>query len=181
MSRANSPNIVARQLQFVCRWILECVSPLSEEQLRWQPNASAPSIRFHLFHIARNADYLQCCITEAASQIWTRENMAAQWNINPAQLGLGENGATLEDEVAMHLPLPDKQRLLDYAERVIAITDRALGEVDDEAFQRVVPAYGGRPMAIGAVIADQLEHLSRHLGMIEAMRGVQGLAGTATI
>ena len=36
-------------------------------------------------------------------------------------------------------------------------------------------------MAIGLLVADSLEHLSRHLGMIEALKGVQGLDGTATI
>lgn len=181
MSIADAPNVVARQLQFVCRWTHECVSPLTEEQLRWQPNVTTPAIRFHLFHMARCADYLQNCITESTGQLWTRENIAKQWGLEPEQLGFGENGASLEGEAAMRLPLPDKEVLFEYAQRVIAATEQALAQVDDATFQRVVPAYGGRPMTVGEVITDNLEHLSRHLGMIEAMRGVQGLNGTATI
>jgi hypothetical protein len=181
MSTVDAPNIVARQLQFVCRWILECVFPLSDGQLRWQPNVSAPSIRFHLFHVARCADIVQYRMSETAGQIWTQEHVASQWNLNTEQLGIGEHGATLPGEDAMHLPLPEKQRLLDYAERVIVALDEAFGRVDDTEFQRVAPGYGGEPMAIGFLITDQLEHMSRHLGMIEAMRGVQGLNGTATI
>jgi hypothetical protein len=46
---------------------------------------------------------------------------------------------------------------------------------------REVPGYRGGPMTIGFLVTDQLEHLCRHLGMIEALRGVQGLSGTATI
>jgi hypothetical protein len=181
MSVPDAPNIVARQLQFVCRWTIECASPLTDEQLRWQPNITTPAIRFHLFHMARCADYLENCITESSGQLWTRENIARRWNLNPEQLGFGENGATLDGEAAMHLPLPDKQSLFDYVEQVIIATDQALAQIDDAAFQRVVPAYGGKRMAIGEVITDQLEHLSRHLGMIEAMRGFQGMNGTATI
>ena len=64
---------------------------------------------------------------------------------------------------------------------MLAETDRVLAEVDDEAFGRVVAGWNGQPMAIGLLVADSLEHLSRHLGMIEALKGVQGVAGTATI
>ncbi len=108
MPPTDAPNVVARQLQFVCRWIVEAVAPLSEEQLRWQPHATAPSIRFHLFHIARCADGLQNYIAQGEGQLWKREGFAG-------------------------------------------------------------------------LVADSLEHLSRHLGMIEALKGVQGLSGTATI
>lgn len=181
MSTTDAPNIVARQLQFVCRWILECVSPLSDEQLRWQPNMTAPSIRFQLFHAVRCADLLQNCITEGPGEIWKRERLAKQWDLDPAQLGLGEMGATLDGEAAMNLALPEKERLLDYTERVLNASIEALNQVDDEAFQRVVSGWQGRPTTIGEAITDQLEHLSRHLGMIEAMRGVQGIDGTATI
>ncbi len=181
MPPTDAPNVVARQLQFVCRWIVECVAPLSEDQVRWQPHAASPSIRFHLFHIARCADSLRNYITQGDGQLWERDRIAARWGLDPAQLGLGENGATVDPEVAMRLPLPDKPELLAYAERVLAETDRVLAQVDDAAFGREVPAWGGEPMAIGLLVADSLEHLSRHLGMIEALKGVQGLAGTATV
>jgi uncharacterized damage-inducible protein DinB len=181
MAAAEAPNIVARQLQFVCRWILECVQDLSDEQLAWQPSSTAPSIRFHLFHIARCADFMHCAITESDRQVWHQESIAAQWGLDPAQLGLAEMGATLDGDAAMQLALPDKQRLLDYAERVLVATDESLSRIDDAEFRRVVPNYVRRPETVGYAVTDQLEHLSRHLGMIEAMRGFQGLDGTATI
>jgi hypothetical protein len=181
MPPTDAPNVVARQLQFVCRWIVEVVAPLSEEQLRWQPHAAAPSIRFHLFHIARCADGLQNYISQGDGQLWKREGIAARWGLDPAQLGLGENGATVDPEAAERLALPEKAELLAYAERTLEATDRALAAVDDATFGRVVPGWSGESMEIGLLVADSLEHLSRHLGMIEALKGVQGLAGTATI
>ena len=181
MPPTDSPNVVARQLQFVCRWIAEAVAPLSEEQLCWQPHAAAPAIRFHLFHIARCADDLRNHIAEGDGSLWTREGFAAKWGLDPARLGLGENGSTVNADVARRLPLPTKPELLAYANRVLAETDQALAAVDDAAFARVVAAWDGEPMAIGFLVTDSLEHLSRHLGMIEALKGVQGLAGTATI
>ncbi len=181
MPAVDAPNVVARQLQFVCRWIMEAVAPLSEDQLRRQPHVTAPSIRFHLFHIARCADGLQSCIAQGNGQIWRREGLAARWGFDPAQLGIGENGATVAPEAAERLPLPPKADLLAYAERVLAETDRVLAEVDDAAFGRVVSGSNGEPIAIGLLVADSLEHLGRHLGMIEALKGVQGLSGTATI
>lgn len=177
----DAQNIVARQLQFVCRWILESVDDLTDEQFRWQPHATAPSIRFHLFHIARCADSMCRIITESPEQTWHREGIAKQWGLEPEQLGFGELGAEVDAEDAMHLLLPANPQFRAYTDRVIWDADTALSHVDDAAFQRVVSGYGGRPMAIGEVITDQLEHLGRHLGMIEAMRGVQGLSGTATI
>lgn len=181
MAVADAPNVTARQLQFVCRWILECVTPLSEEQLRFQAIVTAPSIRFHLFHIARCADIMLWRISETAEQVWAAENVAAKWGLDKVNLGLGEMGATLEASEATHLPLPDKPELLAYAERILAETDRTLSCVDDAEFQRVVTGYQNKPMMIGEMIVDQLEHLGRHLGMIEAMRGIQGMDGTATI
>jgi hypothetical protein len=57
----------------------------------------------------------------------------------------------------MRLLLPDKHELLAYSERALAAADGVLSRVDDAACQREVPAYGGRLMTIGAVVADNLE------------------------
>jgi hypothetical protein len=39
----------------------------------------------------------------------------------------------------------------------------------------------GTTFPLGEEIAGQLSHIARHLGMIECLRGVQGLRGTATV
>jgi hypothetical protein len=47
--------------------------------------------------------------------------------------------------------------------------------------RRLVTGDNGDASPLGHAIADQLSHTARHLGMIECLRGVQGLRGTATV
>ena len=106
----DAPNPTAFRMQEAYRWVQEVVADLSEEQLRWQPNRTTPSIRFQLFHIARWADDLHQLITGANHQFWHAEGVPARWDLNPSALGLGESGAMVDDEVAMALPLPPGKR-----------------------------------------------------------------------
>jgi hypothetical protein len=86
----------------------------------------------------------------------------------------------LDDETAMALPLPERDVLLAYCDRVFAAADQALGTVGDEAMRRAVTDADGEATSLGASIAGQLSHTARHLGMIECLRGIQGMRGTAT-
>ena len=110
-------------MQEVYRWVRKVVADLSEDQLRWQPNLTTPSIRFHLFHIASWADDLHQLITGAENQVWHAEDIAARWGLDPVALGLGESGAKVDNEAVMKLPLPAKEALLAYCDRVLAAAD----------------------------------------------------------
>ena len=177
----DAPSFTSFRMQEAYRWVREVVADLSEEQLRWQPNSTTPSIRFHLFHIARWADDLHQLLTGADRQVWHAEDTAARWGLDAAALGLGESGAMVDDEAAMALPLPDREALLAYCDRVLEAVDRALAAVGDEEMRRTVTDADGRSFPLGEAIADQLSHTARHLGMIECLRGIQGLQGTATV
>ena len=58
--------------------LLEIVDDLSEPQLIWRPGPHAPSIGFHLWHMARWADRLQATLptmalaqsSDAMPEIW---------------------------------------------------------------------------------------------------------------
>lgn len=176
----DAANYTAFCMQEAYRWVREAVVDLSEDQLRWQPNHTTPSIRFHLFHIARWADRLHQLLTGAERQVWHAEGVAARWGLEPSDLGFAESGAMVDDEAAMALPLPQRDTLLAYCNRVLAAADEALADVGDEQMSRLATDFQGQPFAIGDGIADQLSHTARHLGMIECLRGVQGLQGTAT-
>ena len=39
--------------------VLDLVSGLTDAQIWWTPNVTTPSIGFHVWHLARWADYLQ--------------------------------------------------------------------------------------------------------------------------
>jgi hypothetical protein len=176
----DAPNPTAFRMQQAYRWLQEVVVDLSEEELRWQPNPTTPSIRFHLFHIARWGDDLQQEITGADRQLWHAEGLAEGWGFDPATLGVGESGELLDDEAAMALLLPDRDVLVAYCDRVFAAADRALAAIGDTEMRRTVTDSDGESTSMGASIAGQLSHTARHLGMIECLRGIQGLRGTAT-
>ena len=177
----DAPNPTAFRMQEAYRWVREVVTDLSEEQLRWQPNLTTPSIRFHLFHVARWADDLHQLLTGTERQVWDAEEVATRWGLDPAVLGFGESGAMIDDEVAMALPLPDREALLAYCDRVLAAADHALATVGGEEMRRTVTDADGQSFPLGNAIADQLSHTARHLGMIECLRGIQRLRGTATV
>jgi hypothetical protein len=176
----DAPNVTAFRLQQAYRLVREVVTDLSEEQLRWQPNPTTPSIRFHLFHIARWGDVLSQRLTGMERQHWHAEGIAARWGVDPAALGVSESGELLDDETAMGLRLPERERLMAYCNGVFVATDQALAAVGDDDMRRPVTDSDGEATSLGASIAGQLSHTARHLGMIECLRGLQGLRGTAT-
>jgi hypothetical protein len=177
----DAPNPTAFEMQQAYRWVWALVADLSEEQLRWQPNPTTPAVRFHLFHIARWADRLHQLMTGAERQLWHAEGVAARWGLEPTALGYGESGAKVEDEAVMTPPLPERDELLAYCERVLAAADEALATFGDEEMHRMATGIDGTTFPLGEEIAGQLSHTARHLGMIECLRGVQGLRGTATV
>lgn len=163
---------------------------LTEAQLRWQPGPHAPAIRFHLWHIARWADLVQAGLPAmspdllarvgAGRAIWDDERLAERWGLAGGDLGFLATGMGLADEAAAALPLPEGGALLDYAARAFAAVERVVAAVDDDLFVVAGRDLLDREASIGAAILNHLLHVGRHLGMIEALRGVQGLRGTAT-
>jgi hypothetical protein len=93
----------------------------------------------------------------------------------------GESGAMVDDEAAMSLPWPERDALFAYCERVLAAADRALANVGDEEMHQTVTDADGKAFPLDEAVVGQLAHTSRHLGMIECLKGVQGLRGTATV
>lgn len=163
--------------------VLKVVGGLDDRQMMWRPNRTTPPIGFHVWHLARWADYVQEMITETGVQLWEREALAAQWGFGDTDLGFAETGLGMDDGVLASLPFPPKEVLLDYARRAFAKADQAVGTISDDQFHRLVKDRHGaewKEMAIGDAVLNWLVHDSRHLGMIECLLGVQGLHGTAT-
>jgi hypothetical protein len=85
----------------------------------------------------------------------------------------------MDDESADALRLPEKALVVDYARRVFARLQTVLKAIPEASLFSVMPddpdgdSYGHNIMLY-------LDHVQRHLGMIEALRGLQGTAGTAT-
>jgi uncharacterized damage-inducible protein DinB len=174
---------IARYYAATHEQVLKVIEPLDERTMTWRPNTTAPSIVFHVWHMARWADYLQELITAADGQLWETNRLAEKWGMGDGDLGFAETGMGLSDDASASLRLPEKQVLLEYVRAAFAKAEEAVTGITDEDFGRVVEdrrEVEGREVEIGEAILSWLKHENRHLGMIECMLGVQGMRGTAT-
>jgi len=163
---------------------------VTDDALRRRPGALAPSIGFHLWHIARWADLFQARFPGFATglarlgpneQIWERDDLAGTWGLT-ADLGRNETGWGLDDDASASLPLPSKDRLIAYASDAFdAATAVFSGLHDGELLDRTENIYDAEE---DWIVLDHFHwyqgHGARHLGMIEALKGVLGMRGTAT-
>jgi DinB superfamily len=163
---------------------------VTDDALRRRPGALAPSIGFHLWHIARWADLFQARFPGFAAglarlgpneQIWERDELAGAWGLTAA-LGRHETGWGLDDDASASLPLPSKDRLIAYASAAFeAATTVFSGLHDGELLDPTRNIYDADE---DWIVLDHFHwyrgHGARHLGMIEALKGVLGMRGTAT-
>jgi hypothetical protein len=171
--------------------LLEIVADLTEEQVGWRPGVHAPPIGFHLWHMARWADRVQATLPAMSAalaqrlgvggEVWEINALAQQWGLHTEQLGYGQTGMELSDELAAELQLPPTEVLVEYAQQAFAAADRAFGALDDQLLHEHGTDVYGRENSVAYLLLVHLSHASRHLGMIEALRGIHGLRGTATI
>jgi hypothetical protein len=161
--------------------ILEFVNDLSEEEMTWQPHASANSIAFYLWHIARWADYLPASLPNTTSQlrellgsrqqIWHQEQLAQQWQLDPKLLGEEESGMDMDPTAAAQLKLPAKETLIRYAGRTFAVLEEVVALVDTKQFQAKRQQEWATD-TLGHYILSHLRHESEHLGMIRYIHGL---------
>lgn len=162
--------------------LLELVSGLTDEQLAWTPNATTPSVGFHVWHLARWADYLQELINGRGSQLWETDQLAEQWNMETQSLGYAQTGMEMDEKSAVALRMPEKGRLLGYARRAFAAAQQAVAKISDKAFFDVYECLHGENWHdghIGPIVITWMTHDNRHLGMIECLVGLQGQRGSA--
>lgn len=165
--------------------LLTVLRDASDEQLRWSDRPTAPSIGFHIWHIARYADRNQAMLAAVAGasggiELWQSEQIATRWGLDASKLGGIQTGMGMSDDDAAHLPLPPKTDLLSYAERALHLLDERFAELDDRTLAAEIADSNGRQTGVAATVLSHLTHSSRHLGMIEALRGMQGMRGTAS-
>jgi hypothetical protein len=170
--------------------ILELADSLNDEQLKWKPEGYSTSIGFHLWHLARESDYLKAAILHHNPQfipefgdgkeIWEKECLAQSWGFPE---GLHETvGTGLSDEAAANLPIPNKAELLGYLggsyeaiEQFIESLDMKYPDFEnmDEELQKKIEMVRLNVLVFFA-------HDCRHLGMMECLKGLQTGFGSAT-
>ena len=160
--------------------LLEAIAELTEEQVRARPGGTLPSIAFQVWHSARWADHDNAAYYGGDREIWFADGFAERWGLIGLEASDSETGTGLADEQAASLALPGKQELLSYASAAFVAMESSVAKL--AATQLTVAAEppestGG---TIQALLFTHLSHVNRHLGMIEAIKGLQGLNGSAT-
>ena len=170
--------------------VLNLADDLSDEQLNWKPVGYSTSIGFHLWHLARESDYLKAAILhhypqvvtefEDSQEIWEKESLARKWGF-PEELHQTV-GTGLSDEVAATLPIPKKEELLGYLRRSYEDIECFIETLDAKypTFENIDEELRKKIQGIRLNLLVFLSHDCRHLGMMECLKGVQTGFGSAT-
>lgn len=172
------------------RVVLDFARELEEEQLHWRPRGYSTSIGFHLWHLARESDFLKAIILERTPQIgsdfgepveiWARENLAQKWGF-PTDMN-ATVGTGLSDEIASTLPIPPKNELIDYLKRSYDAIEEFIQLLDERypTFDGLDEDFTRKLQNIRLNLLVFLSHDCRHLGMMECLKGLQTGFGSAT-
>ena len=172
------------------RVVLNLVYELNDEQLGWKPEGYSTSIGFHLWHLARESDYLRAAILDHNPQfvpefgdgleIWLKDELAKKWGFPE---GLRETvGTGLSDDVAASLPIPKKEELLVYLRSSYEAIESFIELLDTKhsTFRNVDDELQKKIEMIRLNLLVFLTHDCRHLGMMECLKGLQTGFGSAT-
>ena len=170
--------------------VLNFAGELTDEQLNWKPEGYSTSIGFHLWHLARESDYLKAAILryypglelglEDDGEIWTREDLANKWGF-PAEAH-ETVGTGLSDEVAATLPIPPRDELLEYLRSSYTVLEDFIELLDTQysSFENLDEERTKKVQKIRLNLLVFLTHDCRHLGMMECLKGLQTGFGSAT-
>lgn len=181
---------VLRSFKDIHKVVIDLADDLNDEQLNWKPEGYSTSIGFHLWHLARESDYLKAAILHHYSgfvpefgdgkEIWEKESLAQKWGF-PA--GLHQTvGTGLSDEVAATLPIPAKDELLRYLRNSYEAIECFIEHLDTEypSFENMDEERKKNIEMIRLNLLVFLTHDCRHLGMMECLKGLQTGFGSAT-
>jgi hypothetical protein len=170
--------------------VLGLAESLDHGQLLWKPDGYSTSIGFHLWHLARESDYLTAAILQHVPQlvpefgdgleIWQKESLARKWGFPE---GLHETvGTGLSDEAAAGLPIPNKDDLLMYLRSSYETIETFIEALDEKYpdFDQVDENFRKEIEMIRRNLLVFLTHDCRHLGMMECLKGLQTGFGSAT-
>ena len=169
--------------------MLEVVNDLTDEQFSNHLHPSVHSIGWQLWHTARWDDRFAEILLEKlpelakrhgpARQLWNSESIAERWGLPVAEMGVRDTGTKMEDEAAEHMQLPNKAEVVDYAMRAFAFADEVCSSLTDGVLLMELPGDPDHD-STGQNLMYWLDHVNRHLGMMEAMKGQLGLTGSAS-
>ena len=177
---------ILRAYAYGHRRILALAEQLTEEGLRRQPAPEVLPVAFHLWHVARWADYTQAVIPgmtpelsrllPPSEQIWEVERLEDRWGFTDA-LGAAATGMDMDDATAARLPYPAKEELIAYARRAFAAVEQAAAAIPPdqmEAHEQWQPITDGiwGDSTVGDALLDHVAHDALHLGHMQSVAGL---------
>ena len=181
---------VLQSFKDIHKVVLNFADELSDDQLNWRPEGYSTSIGFHLWHLARESDYLKAAILkyypnlgpglDEEAEIWVRQNLAQKWGF-PTEAH-ETVGTGLRDEVAETLPIPRKSELLEYLRTSYDALEEFVELLDTSyfTFENLDEELTKKIQKVRLNLLVFLTHDCRHLGMMECLKGLQTGFGSAT-
>jgi hypothetical protein len=185
-----APYDILHSFKDIHQIVLSIADDLNDEQLNWKPEGYSTSIGFHLWHLARESDYLKSAILYYNPQfipefgdgkeIWEKESLAQKWGF-PEELR-ETVGTGLSDEVAANLPIPQKEELLSYLRCSYQDIEGFIEKLDSKysSFENMDEELHKKIELVRVNLLVFLTHDCRHLGMMECLKGLQIGFGSAT-
>jgi hypothetical protein len=157
--------------------LLKAAEELSPEQFAKSAGPSLHSVAWQLWHAARWDDvfasyFHRAAAQEPRAQVWEREALADRWSLASGSLGRRDTGTELSDEAAEEIRFPAQSEVVGYARLAFAYADEAIRLISDDELLALPKVEPDGDTKLDNVLI-YLEHLSRHLGMIESIRGFQ--------
>ena len=164
--------------------LLKAAEEMTPDQFMWSAGPSLHSVAWQLWHAARWDDVLASYLHRALgqdprAQVWEREALADRWSLATGSMGRRDTGTEMSNEAAEDVRFPDQEAVAGYARMAFAYAEEGIELIPDELLLAVAKDDPDGDTQMDNVVI-YLEHLSRHLGMIEAIRGLEGLTGSAT-
>jgi hypothetical protein len=164
--------------------LLKAAEELSPEQFVWSAGPSLHSVAWQLWHAARWDDVIasyfhRALARDPRTQVWERESLTDRWSLTSGSMGRRDTGTTMSDDAAEQIRFPNQSEVVGYARLAFAYAEEAIELIPEDLFLAVAKDDPDGDTTLDNVLI-YLEHLSRHLGMIESIRGLQGLRGSAT-
>jgi hypothetical protein len=183
-------------------WLIRAGESVSSDHFCRSFSENAPPIGWHLWHMARFADRFQSKLTRAADsgsgvEIWYQEAVASNWHLEPDKLGVFESGmGQAPEDATSTIVRAGQSAVVDYARAAFGACNTTIGnlshgDIENTYYGFQDYAYDGSTGRVWAskpreslIIEDLIFHLShgsRHMGMMEALRGLLGTAGTLSV
>ncbi|NQW20810.1 MAG: DinB family protein [Chloroflexi bacterium] len=182
--------IALRRLTRANALFIEIVTGLYDDQASKWPVITAPSPKWHLWHISRWSDIVQSTLLPVANgesdlsnkgaQLWEALGIADEWGLAISMPGKLGGGTGLTNAEASTLGLPDLTRVVGYPRSSFELCEMRFAQIDEGLFESDFYDWDGVRMQVGDAMFGHISHINRHLGMIEAIKGVLGLNGSVT-